>query len=149
MLPTKTYTILEKFSKNVVITTPLCILKTNSILQNYNKLLQIINNHPDTEFWLATARQNREITEKANLLGIKNILSVPIDENIIHAYFNKLLHLHKVSEFVSEIDLSNMNVAVVDDNEMNVKLLAEILKELNVNVYTFTAPEDVVKMLES
>lgn len=148
MLPTKSYTILEKFTKNAVITTPLCILKTDSILQNYNKLLQIINNHPDTEFWLATAKQTREIIEKANLLGIKNILSLPIDENIIHAYFNKLLRLHKVSEFVSEIDLSNMNVAVVDDNDMNVKLLAEILKELNVNVYSFTEPEGLVKILE-
>ncbi len=148
MIPTKTYTILEDFSENTVITTSLCILKTNLILKRHMELLQIIHKSPKTEFWLATDNQSKEIIEKANQIGIKNIISLPIDEDKIHEYFKRISHTYNVSKFITDVDLSHMKVAVVDDNEMNVKLLAEILTSLNVKVYSFTTPEAAVKTLE-
>ena len=148
MLYTKSYTILEDFSKCIGITSPLCILKMISITENYNQLLSIIKKNPQTKFWIATNDTSKESVIKANQLGIKNIINLPIDETLIHEYFNKTSHTNTENKYERSVDISGLKVAIVDDNEMNINLLSEVLSEMGLNIHSFIHPEEIIKYLE-
>ena len=148
MLFTTNYLILEELPDNNKIKHPLCILKINLATNNINKLSNLINNNPNTEFWLATNNTSKKIIDKANELGIKNIISLPIDENLINKFFNKISQQNNHS-LTSDIDLSDSKVAIVDDNDMNIKLLSEILSDLNIKIYSYNNPEEVIENIES
>ena len=148
MLFTTNYLILEELPDNNKIKHPLCILKINFSTDNINKLSNLINNNPNTEFWLATNNPSKKNIDKANELGIKNIINLPIDENLINKFFNKISQQNNHS-LTSDIDLSDSKVAIVDDNDMNIKLLSEILSDLNIKIYSYNNPEEVIENIES
>ena len=148
MLFTTNYLILDELPDNNEIKHPLCILKINLATDNINKLSNLINNNPNTEFWLATNNSSKKIIDKANELGIKNIINLPIDENLINKFFNKITPQNNHSQ-ISDIDLSESKVAIVDDNDMNIKLLTEILSDLNIKIYSYNSPEEAIKNIET
>ena len=148
MLFTTNYIILDEIPANNEIKHPLCILKINFSTDNINKLSNLINNNPNTEFWLATNNPSKKIIDKANKLGIKNIINLPIDENLINKFFNKITPQNNHSQ-ISDIDLSESKVAIVDDNDMNIKLLTEILSDLNIKIYSYNSPEEAIKNIET
>ena len=148
MLFTTNYIILDEIPANNEIKHPLCILKINFSTDNINKLSNLINNNPNTEFWLATNNPSKKIIDKANELGIKNIINLPIDENLINKFFNKITPQNNHSQ-ISDIDLSESKVAIVDDNDMNIKLLTEILSDLNIKIYSYNSPEEAIKNIET
>ncbi len=148
MLFTTNYLILDEIPANNEIKHPLCILKINFSTDNINKLSNLINNNPNTEFWLATNNPSKKIIDKANELGIKNIINLPIDENLINKFFNKITPQNNHSQ-ISDIDLSESKVAIVDDNDMNIKLLTEILSDLNIKIYSYNSPEEAIKNIET
>ncbi len=148
MLFTTNYIILDEIPANNEIKHPLCILKINFSTDNINKLSNLINNNPNTEFWLATNNLSKKIIDKANELGIKNIINLPIDENLINKFFNKITPQNNHSQ-ISDIDLSESKVAIVDDNDMNIKLLTEILSDLNIKIYSYNSPEEAIKNIET
>lgn len=148
MLFTTNYLILDKIPDNNDIKHPLCILKFNLTTNNFNKLSNIIKNNPNTEFWLATNETSKKIIDKANEIGIKNIINLPIDENLINKFFNKINPQNNHSQ-ISDIDLSESKVAIVDDNDMNIKLLTEILSDLNIKIYSYNSPEEAIKNIET
>lgn len=148
MLFTTNYLILDELPDYNNIKHPLCILKINLATNNITKLSSLINNNPNTEFWLATNNPSKKIIDKANELGIKNIINLPIDENLINKFFNKINPQNNHSH-ISDIDLSESKVAIVDDNEMNIKLLSEILSELKIKIYSYNSPEEAIKNIET
>ena len=148
MLFTTSYLILDKIPENTVIKYPLCILKINLTSNIFNKLSNIIKSNPNTEFWLATNNPTKKIINKANSLGITNIISLPIDETLINNFLNKI-NTHNSHSITYDIDLSDTKIAIVDDNEMNIKLLAEILSDLNIKIYTYNNPQNILKFLET
>lgn len=149
MLDTKSYTILDEDCQITRISTPLCVFKTSSFSINFNKFSQIIDKNQDVEFWIATDDCSKDLMNDANQLGIKNIISLPIDDSVIHEYFKKLEHKPQDVKFVNDVDLSNVKIAIVDDNDMNIKLLSEILSELNANIFSYTQPEMFLNNLEN
>ena len=145
---TKSYIVLDDFQENIDINASLCILKTSSLSDNFNKFHHLIKNNPNTDFWIATNNCSKEIVEKSNILGVKNIISLPINEANIYKYFEKI-NPNQNEQFVFDVDLSETKVAIVDDNEMNIKLLTEILQSLNVKVFSFSNPESLLSSIES
>ena len=144
---TKSYIILDEFQEDIDINASLCILKTTSLSDNFNKFNYLIKNNPNTDFWIATNDCSKEIVEKSNILGIKNIIGLPINEDKIYKYFEKL-HTNPNEQFEFDVDLSELKVAIVDDNEMNIKLLTEILLGLNLKVYSFNTPEGLIMSIK-
>jgi len=130
----------------------LCIIKSdfNKLDLSYIKKLQSANK--DTEFWISSNNLSRDNIIIANKLGIKNVLSSPFDKKIVEDFFDK-----KNSKFCSnpniitnEYDIScisNAKVMIVDDQQTNVELLDETLREFKLNVSTFTKPKEAFQTL--
>ena len=142
MQNTKFYQIIsEKELTSVNINSPIAIL-TADITNNKALIKKLINNCPKTEFWLATSTMKREIILLANNLGFKNILTPPINEDVIKDYFNK-----NCAETLSPPTSKNFEpligskIMIVDDNIMNIQLLEEVLKGLEIHLDTFTKPQ--------
>lgn len=126
----------------------LCIIQSNFSNSDLKLVKKIKTNNKNTEFWLATDNLSKENILFANKLGIKTVISSPIDYKLVEEFFNKK-HGFQINE---EIDydyknISGSKVMIVDDNHMNVELLEEILSKFNLNISSFLKPKDACKTI--
>lgn len=119
----------------------LCIIKTE--FKNLRKLKPIQQKYPDMEIWLCAENIKRKDIILANKYGIKNVIPYPFDLKIINDFFKSKFQ-KEISETVPEIPvwLKGLKVMIVDDNPMNVELLAQTLANSGLNISTFLNPVD-------
>lgn len=141
MQNTKFYQIITGNNLNINnITNPIGILMLD-IIKDKEIIRNLIQNNPKTEFWLAIEKMEKETILLANELGIKNIITLPINETTIKHYFER-----NIADTISTTPIKNLEplpenrVMVVDDNVMNIQLIEEVLKGLNIQLDSFTKP---------
>ena len=95
MQNTKFYQIITENNLNINnINYPIGILMLD-IISNKDAIRNLIQNNPKTEFWLAIDKMKKETILLANELGVKNIITPPINETTIKNYFEKNLCMTK------------------------------------------------------
>ena len=132
MITSEKYTILEYIPQNTNLITKLCILNFD-IKSNINSVERLISDNPNTTFWCATKDFSKTFVQTAGKLGISNLISLPISTEVINNFFEEKIadNNDTVSNY---IPLNNSSIMIVDDNEMNIKLLTDILVDLGIKI---------------
>lgn len=124
----------------------LCIIQTDFNKQDLKSIQKIKEGNNNTEFWLCSVQLSKEKVLNANKIGIKTIISSPIDFKLVEDFFYKNDTEHKT--FDKEYDTScikNSKVMIIDDNIMNVQLLEEVLSKFNISIHSFLKPKEAYK----
>lgn len=130
----------------------LCIVKTNFCKSDLKIIKKIRGSRKDIEFWICSDNLSRENILIANKIGIKNVISSPIDTKMVEEFFaNKdgTIYTNKLSK--DSYDYSSIldaRVMIVDDNPLNVELLDEILSTFGVEICKFSKPKDAYQIIE-
>lgn len=128
----------------------LCVINSD-----FNKSeLKYIKKHYDAnknvEIWICSNNQSKENVLSANKIGIKTIVSSPVDLKMVEEFFIKesgLVINKKTDIYFDYSSVANSKVMIVDDNVMNVELLEEVLSKLNLKISTFLKPKDACKAM--
>lgn len=122
----------------------LCIIKTN--FKDLAPLKNLIVKNPNTEFWLTSSEISRKNIIQANYYGIKNVLPYPFDIKVVREFFHKKKSVSTEDKYTCETFswLRNLKIMIVDDNPMNVELLAETFAASGLNISTFLKPQDAL-----
>lgn len=129
----------------------LCIIQTDFSKSDLKCIKKAKATNPHAEFWVCSENLSKDNVLLANKVGIRTIISSPIDYKMVEEFFN-----HKNGESYAnktlgkEYDCSsiaNSKVMIVDDNLMNVELLEEILSVFNLNISTFLKPKEAHQAL--
>lgn len=147
MLIKEKYTILDKIPDRVEISTELCILNYNiSSFLDFTKTL--ITSNPNVTFWLATKDFSKNYVLLASKIGIKNIIPLPIKTELIDDYF-KTADENSIESTQQFESLKNSKILIVDDNELNIKLLTEVLSDLGVQLTSCIHPHDCLDLIKA
>ncbi len=120
------------------------------IKKHAEEVRRLIVENPQTEFWLAMEEMSKDVIFLANSLGIKNIISYPINEVEVNTYIQNNVAEMVVQSPIKKLEpLPCTRVMVVDDNIMNIQLLEEVLKGLNIELDLFTKPQIAIKEILS
>ncbi len=57
--------------------------------------------------------------------------------------------IEEKQELIMPEKMQNLNILIVDDNEISLKILSEICKSLNFNPYAVSSPEEAIKVLKN
>ena len=149
MLIKEQYTILDELTSNDTIYTELCILNFN-IMPVLEQTKTILLNNPNVTFWLATKDFSKEYILTANKLGIKNIIPQPIKTELIKDFFKTKEGTKQIIESSQNyLPLKNSKILIVDDNELNIKLLTEVLQDLEIEIHTSQNPQNCISKIEN
>ena len=128
----------------------LCVIATDFNKSDLKLIKQIKDENKKTEFWISTTNLSRKNILAANKMGISQVLSLPIEHQMIEGYFKKndinYLKEHLMTKAHYEC-LAGLKVMIVDDNYMNVQLLEEVLSELNLEITSFIKPAQACEVL--
>lgn len=85
----------------------------------------------------------------ANKIGIKTVISSPLDSKAVEDFFNSRVKSSNSNEhpIQESEDILNCKVMIVDDNSMNIELLEEILSKFKINISSYTKPQEAYKAL--
>lgn len=128
----------------------LCIIKTNFEKSELKCIKKIKSANKNIEFWICSNNLSRENILASNKLGIKTIISSPIDEKMVEEFFNHKNSLNNSDEKNLIQDCSgvaNLKVMIVDDNNMNVELLEEILSKFNLDISSHMKPKEALEKI--
>lgn len=118
----------------------LCIIKTD--FKDLHKLKLVQQKFPHLEIWLCAEVISRKDMMLANSLNIKNVIQYPFDIKIINDFFKNKTKDSADCIQETPVWLKGLKVMIVDDNPMNVELLAETLANSGLNITTFLKPVD-------
>ena len=122
-------------------TKKLCIIKTD--FTDLHGLKAIRQKYPELEIWLCSNEISRKNILVANSFGIKNVIPYPFDMKIINEFFkNKTEEEPPACVLENQSWLTGQKIMIVDDNPMNVELLAETLSGSGMKISTFLKPLD-------
>lgn len=146
------FLIADKISdlKKLKVGIELCIIQTDFGKADLKLIKKAREINENTEFWICSKQMTKENILIANGLGIKTVISSPIDYKMVEDFFNKKNNLHINQDQSKEYDISsiaNSKVMIVDDNIMNVELLEETLSSLELNITSFVKPKEAQKVI--
>lgn len=128
----------------------LCIIKSDFNKSDLKFIKKAKTVNKNTEIWICSDNPTKENILMANKIGIKTIISSPIDYKIVEEFFNKENGIYSTKKSEIEYDyssISNSKVMIVDDNLMNIELLEEVLSKFNLNISTFLKPKEACKAM--
>ncbi len=130
----------------------LCIIRAES--KDIEKIKKIVKSHPDLDVWIACESASRKNIIAANVCGIKNVIEYPLREEIILDILNNKdfteFGINKSIENEEYIKhIKGLKIMVVDDNPLNVDLLKETLKFLELDILTFYNPQDAINKAQN
>ncbi len=121
----------------------LCIIKTDfkdlPQIKNFSKAFK------DIDIWLTSENITRKNIFSANNCGIKNVLSYPIQPEILLEYFNAAPKRTKPEQTFNEDFLKNKRILILDDNILNIELLEETLSPLQLEIHSFLKPQEAIE----
>ena len=124
----------------------LCIIKTDFNKSDIGFIKKLKIKNKNIEFWISSNNPSRENVIVANKIGIKTIISSPIDNNIVEDFFIQKQDFFGLNKaFNKNYDYSyilNSKVMIVDDNHMNIELLEEILSKFGLKISKFLKPKE-------
>lgn len=148
MLIKERCTILDEVPSDNVSLKELCIINYN-ITPVVSSTKRVIENNPNTTFWLASKDFSKAYILLANQLGIKNIIPVPIKTDLIDTFFQNKENKYDVKEHILNFaPLESSKILIVDDNELNIKLLVEILSDLGIHITSCINPQSCLELIQ-
>lgn len=127
----------------------LCIINSEFKKTELKAISKIKTASPDVDFWICSNKFSREHILMANEIGIKTVVSAPVDKKMIEDFFKKK-NAYCEKELTNNYDyssISNAKIMIVDDNLMNVELLEEILSSFNVNISSYLKPKEAAQII--
>lgn len=128
---------LEKLKPDI----QLCIIKTDFKKSDLKIIKKIKKINRITEFWICTDCLSKDNIVIANKIGIKTVISSPINLKIVEDFFIKRDNISERSDTFevgsNELFVENSKVMIVDDNLMNIELLEEVLSKFNLQISSF------------
>ena len=146
----KKYQIIDENFAGCKVWNKLCII-TAGIMENPEPIKKLIQSNPDTQFWLSVKSMNRDEILLANSIGIKNVISYPIDETVVDTYL-KAINIDSSKSPASDAELEPLDevrVMVVDDNIMNIQLIEEVLRGLGIAIEVYTLPANALEKIKT
>lgn len=129
----------------------LCIVQTNFNKHDIKTISRSKTMYKNTEFWICSNYLSKENILIANKIGIKTVISSPINYKMVEDFLNKEYNLYnnKISDDNYNISsIANSKVMIVDDNRMNVELLEEILSNFNLKITSCLKPKEAFKKIQ-
>lgn len=128
----------------------LCIIQSNFNQTDLKFIKKITASNKHAEIWICSDCPTKENILIANKIGIKTVISSPLDYKLVEEFFNKLNGI-KINQ-KNDIDydyssISNSKVMIVDDNLMNIELLEEILSKFDLQISTFLKPKEACQAM--
>lgn len=123
----------------------LCIIKTDFSKSDLKFIKKVKTTAKNAEIWVCSDNPSKENILLANKIGIKTIISSPIDYKMVEEFFSKRDCYPINKKLTIDFNCSsieNSKVMIVDDNLMNVELLEEILSGFNLKISTFLKPKE-------
>lgn len=128
----------------------LCIIQTEIKNNDIDCIKKYKDSHKDMEFWISTNKQSKDDALIANKIGIKTIISSPVNQKLVEDFFCKKdqnnTNLKNNKKAIDASTILNAKVMIVDDNPMNVQLLVEILSDLGLDITTHLKPKEAYKV---
>lgn len=128
----------------------LCIIKTDFTKAELKHIKRLKTTNQHAEIWICSNYPTKENIISANKIGIKTIISSPVDSKTVEEFFIKERGI--IINRKNEVDLdfsgiSDSKVMIVDDNPMNVELLEEILSKFNLKISSFLKPKEACQAM--
>ena len=129
----------------------LCIIKTD--FKDTGKIKNFCKLYPNLEVWLASSNISRKNILRAKSAGVKNVIEYPIKKEVL----NDILKDNTQKNFDKNTQnnkknfafLKGQKVMIVDDNPLNIELLEETLKPLNLNLTSCRKPKEAAKLIDN
>lgn len=128
----------------------LCVIQSDFNKSDLKFIKKAKTTNRNAEIWICSNYLSKENILIANKIGIKTVISSPIDYKMVEEFFNKKknLPINKKIEFDYDFSsICNSKVMIVDDNLMNVELLEEILSKFNLKISKFLKPKDACQAM--
>jgi len=128
----------------------LCIIASDFNKSELKYIKKLKTTNKNAEIWICSNCPSKENILFANKIGIKTIISSPIDYKMVEEFFIKAKGLVVNKKVDADFDysgVSNSKVMIVDDNLMNVELLEEILSKFNLKISTFLKPKEACQAM--
>lgn len=123
----------------------LCIVRTNFKKSDMALIEKFKINNPNLDVWISSDNLSRENILLANEIGVKTVVSSPLDQNMVEEFFIKkdatALKVKPGNES-NYSAVAGLRVMIVDDNSMNVELLTEVLSSFNLEISSFLKPKE-------
>jgi len=129
--------------------TELCVIQTDFSKSELITIKGFKEKYPKVEIWISADNLSRENILMANKIGIKTVLTAPVDKEIVKTFFRKkddLLTDEPQIDYKFS-DISNCKVMIVDDNMMNIQLLEEVLSDFNINISSYLKPQEAYAVI--
>lgn len=123
----------------------LCVIKSDFNKSDLKFIKKIKSTNRNAEIWICSNYLSKENILTANKIGIKTVISSPIDYKMVEEFFNKKKGFTNNKKLDIDYDYScvaNSKVMIVDDNLMNVELLEEILSKFDLKISKFLKPKE-------
>lgn len=128
----------------------LCIIKSDFTKAELKHIKRLKTTNQHAEVWICSNYPSKDNIIAANKIGIKTIISSPIDNKMVEEFFIKERGL--IVNRKSEVDfdysgIAESKVMIVDDNSMNVELLEEILSKCNLKISSYSKPKEACQAI--
>lgn len=128
----------------------LCIIKTDFAKAELKHIKRLKTTNQHAEVWICSNYPTKENIISANKIGIKTIISSPIDNKMVEEFFIKergIIVNRKSNVDLDYSGISDSKVMIVDDNPMNVELLEEILSKFDLKISSFLKPKEACQAM--
>lgn len=128
----------------------LCIIKSDFVKAELKHIKRLKTTNQHAEVWICSNYPTKDNIIAANKIGIKTIISSPIDYKMVEEFFIKesSLIVNKKSDVDFDYsDIAESKVMIVDDNSMNVELLEEVLSNCNLKISSFLKPKEACQAM--
>lgn len=128
----------------------LCIIKTDFTKAELKHIKRLKTTNQNAEVWICSNYPSKENIISANKIGIKTIISSPIDNKMVEEFFIKergIITNRKTDLDLDYSGIAGSKVMIVDDNPMNVELLEEILSKFDLKISSFLKPKEACEAM--
>ncbi|MFA7657970.1 MAG: hybrid sensor histidine kinase/response regulator [Candidatus Gastranaerophilaceae bacterium] len=128
----------------------LCIIQTDFGKSDLKCIQKLRGTSKNTEIWICSDNLSRKNIASANKIGIKTVISSPVDKKMVEEFFNNKYNFFTDRTPAAEYDYSiiaNSKIMIIDDNTMNIELLEEILSEFNIEISSFSKPKEAFEAI--
>lgn len=128
----------------------LCIIQTDFSDKEIYAINDFKKQYQSVDFWLCSQDLSKKNISIANKMGIKTVISPPINNETIEEYFISKYGIKPDKDALNDWDykdIAGLKIMIVDDNKMNIELLEEILSKFNLEISSYLKPKEAQKAL--
>ena len=115
----------------------------------YNKYLKkFLKKHQDIKFWGVCKLANKDEVLHARTLGIYDLLTYPIQFDILKKDINNVLTKNSYRMSYNRLEkFYNCNLMIVENNERSIELISDMLDVFEMNIYSSLKTNEICKLI--